>query len=97
MTGSTLSTAPLDPRRRKLLFRAWHRGIKEMDLIFGRFADTHLPDMPESDLDEFEMMLETSDRDLIKWFTGEEDVPDVADTPLFRRIFAHSQDAQLHH
>jgi antitoxin CptB len=96
MTGSILSTATLDPRRRKLLFRSWHRGIKEMDLIFGRFADAHLAKMEDSDLDEFEMMLETSDRDLLKWFTGEEEVPPVADTPLFRRITAHALDAQLH-
>jgi antitoxin CptB len=96
MSSSILSTATLDPRRRKLLFRAWHRGIKEMDLIFGRFADVHLSDMHDSDLDEFEMMLETSDRDLVKWFTGEESVPDVADTPLFRRIAAYALDGQLH-
>lgn len=86
MSGSTLSTANLDPRRRKLLFRAWHRGIKEMDLIFGMYADEHLARMKEYDLDEFEMMLETNDRDLLKWFTGEEEVPEVADTPLFRAI-----------
>ncbi|MGL4489367.1 MAG: succinate dehydrogenase assembly factor 2 [Rhizobiaceae bacterium] len=96
MSDSILSTADLDPRRRKLLFRAWHRGIKEMDLIFGRFADAHLAAMPETDLDEFEMMLETSDRDLIKWFIGEEEVPSVADTPLFRRIAAHALDTQSH-
>jgi antitoxin CptB len=95
MTGSRISTATLDPRRRKLLFRAWHRGIKEMDLIFGQFADAHLAKMHDSDLDEFEMMLETSDRDLLKWFTGEEPVPDVADTPLFRQIAAHAIHAQL--
>ena len=67
-----------------------------MDLIFGRFADAHLAKMDENDLDEFEMMLETSDLDLLKWFTGEEDVPTVADTLLFRRITAHALDAQLH-
>jgi antitoxin CptB len=96
MSGTILSTAKLDPRRRKLLFRAWHRGIKEMDLIFGLFADAHLALMDDGDLDEFEMMLETSDRDLLKWFTGEESVPDVADTPLFRRIAEHSVDTQMH-
>lgn len=91
MSGSTLSSATLDPRRRKLAFRAWHRGIKEMDLIFGGYADLHIAKMSESDLDEFELMLETNDRDLLKWFTGEEPVPDVADTPLFRAIFAFAQ------
>ena len=91
MSGSTLSSATLDPRRRKLAFRAWHRGIKEMDLIFGLFADKHIAKMAEGDLDQFELMLETSDRDLLKWFTGEEPVPDDADTPLFRHIFAFAQ------
>src|SRR5690606_39649277 len=39
MTGTTRTSAELDPRRRRILFRAWHRGIREMDLIFGQFAD----------------------------------------------------------
>jgi antitoxin CptB len=95
MTGTTISSGTLDPRRAKLLFRAWHRGIKEMDLIFGRFADAHLAKMHDSDLDEFEMMLETSDRDLLKWFTGEEPVPDAADTPLFRQIAEHANIVRL--
>ena len=38
MTGSRRSSADLDPRRRKILFRAWHRGIREMDLLMGQFA-----------------------------------------------------------
>lgn len=88
MSGSTISSANLDPRRRKLLFRAWHRGIKEMDLILGGYADANIGAMEDHDLDEFEMMLETNDRDLLKWFTNEVEVPDVADTPLFRDIFA---------
>jgi antitoxin CptB len=90
MSGSTISSEILDPRRRKLLFRAWHRGIKEMDLILGGYADAFIAGMPDGDLDEFEMMLETNDRDLLKWFTNEEAVPDVADTPLFQRIAAHA-------
>ena len=90
MSGSTISSEKLDPRRRKLLFRAWHRGIKEMDLILGGYADAHIARMPDGDLDEFEMMLETNDRDLLKWFTNEEPVPDVADTPLFQRIAEHA-------
>lgn len=94
MTGTTISSGTLDPRRAKLLFRSWHRGIKEMDIIFGSFADAHLATMHDSDLDEFEMMLETSDRDLLKWFTGEEAVPDVADTPLFQRIVFHTSNMQ---
>ena len=39
MTGTTRSSAGLDERRRRLLYRSWHRGTREMDLIMGRFAD----------------------------------------------------------
>ena len=42
MTGTTRSSEGLDARRRKLLFRAWHRGMREVDLIMGRFAGDKL-------------------------------------------------------
>ena len=90
MTGSTISSNQLDPRRAKLLFRSWHRGIREMDLILGGFADAEIALLDAHDLDEYEVMLETDDRDLLQWITGELDVPSAADTPLFRRIMVHA-------
>jgi antitoxin CptB len=42
MTGSTRSSDGLDDRRKRLLFRCWHRGTREMDLILGRFADAEI-------------------------------------------------------
>ena len=42
MSGLQRSTVDLDPRRKKILFRAWHRGMREMDLIMGRFAEERL-------------------------------------------------------
>ncbi len=47
MTGTTRTSEGLDARRRKLLFRSWHRGTREMDLIMGRFADVHIGDFTE--------------------------------------------------
>ena len=32
----------LEKRRKRLRFRAWHRGTREMDLLVGSFADAHL-------------------------------------------------------
>ncbi len=86
MTGSVLSSADLEPLRKKLLFRAWHRGIREMDLILGRFADTHIAGMEENELEEFAFLLEVFDRDLIQWFTGETETPKEWNTVLFRKI-----------
>ncbi|MGO4287088.1 succinate dehydrogenase assembly factor 2 [Bosea sp. TAB14] len=81
MSGSTRSSADLDPRRRKILFRAWHRGMRETDLIMGRFADEAIAGFSEAELDEFERLIEVLDRDLLGWITGEIAVPENYDSP----------------
>jgi len=86
MTGTKRTTAELDPRRRRTLFRAWHRGIREMDLIFGQFADNELAGLNETDLEEFEGILSEDDNDLFKWICGEQELPARLKTPLFARI-----------
>ncbi|KUL96340.1 hypothetical protein DK26_05720 [Bosea sp. WAO] len=86
MSGSTRSSADLDPRRRKILFRAWHRGMRETDLIMGRFADAEIGGLSEAELDEFERLIEVLDRDLLSWITGEAEVPENYDSALFRRL-----------
>jgi len=88
MTGSNQTTAALDAHRRRVLFRAWHRGIREMDLILGQFADTELGQLSEAELDEFERILGEDDNDLFKWICGEYVLPEHLKTPLFARISA---------
>lgn len=97
MSGSTRSSADLDPRRRKILFRAWHRGMREMDLIMGRFADAEIGGLSEAELDEFERLIEVLDRDLLSWVTGEAQVPENYDSDVFRRLKAfHRHDKPIH-
>jgi antitoxin CptB len=88
MSGNSLSSAGLDERRRRVLFRAWRRGMREMDLIMGNFADAHLPAMSGAELDEFERLLDAPDPELLAWITGEAPVPAAFDTPLFARLSA---------
>jgi len=85
MTGSTRSSEGLDVRRRQVLFRSWHRGMREMDLIMGRFVDIAIADFTDSELAEFEQLIDVPDRELLAWITGEADVPAAHDTPLFHR------------
>src|SRR5262245_9557261 len=92
MTGVTLSSADLDPRRRRILFRCWHRGIREMDLVFGQFADNELPALSEEELDEFERIMAEEDNDLNRWILGTLPVPEHLKTPLFSRIAAYKPD-----
>ena len=86
MTGTTRSSEGLDTRRRKLLFRSWHRGMREMDLIMGGFADARIGALNEGELTQFERLIEVPDRDLLAWITGEEAVPPDFDSALFRDL-----------
>lgn len=75
-----------DPRRRRLSFRASHRGMKEMDLILGRFADAHLAGFDAAEIEAFETIVALPDVDLYQWLTGRAAVPATYDTPMLRRI-----------
>ena len=66
----------IDELRRKLLYRSWHRGTREMDLILGRFAEQHLPLTDEAGLRQYEAMLQENDPDLYDWITGQAAAPD---------------------
>jgi antitoxin CptB len=91
MTGSDLSSAGLDARRRRILFRAWRRGMREMDLLMGSFADAELPAMNDADLGEFEGLLDAPDPQVLAWLTGEEPTPAEVQTRLFARLrLAHA-------
>jgi antitoxin CptB len=57
-------------RCKRLLFRCWHRGTQEIDLIFGTFAETTLADFSTEQLDRFETLLDCDDTDLFDWVTG---------------------------
>ena len=65
------SSEGLDERRKKLLFRAWRRGVRETDLIVGRFADAHIGTLDEPSLDDFERLIEVPNSDLYAWVSGE--------------------------
>jgi antitoxin CptB len=85
-TGTRISSEGLDPRRRRLLFRAWHRGIREMDLVLGPFADARLAALNDAELDELESWLDIPDQQMFAWINGSEPAPVALDTPLFRTL-----------
>jgi antitoxin CptB len=63
-------TEPLDIRRKRLLFRSWHRGTKEADLLLGSFAERHLPGFTPEQVDRYEALLGADDADLLAWIAG---------------------------
>ena len=65
-----------ETRLKRLRLRSWRRGIKEMDLILGGFADNGLADLDAPALDAYEALLEENDWDLYYWVTGARETPD---------------------
>lgn len=88
MPGENPPAAGSDSRRRKLRFRSWHRGMREMDLILGPFADAALPGLTEAEIDQYEGLLDISDTELLPVLTGRSAVPEALRTPLLERILA---------
>ena len=86
MTGSTRSSDGLDDRRKRLLFRCWHRGTREMDLILGRFADAEIADLKEDELAKLERLIEVPDPDLYAALTGDKPLAPEYANSLFDRI-----------
>jgi antitoxin CptB len=88
MTGSTRSSGGLDDRRKRLLFRCWHRGTREMDLILGRFADITIAELSDDELAQLERLIEVPDPDLYAALTGGKPLTDEDQGALFDRIKA---------
>lgn len=81
----TAGAEPAEVRLKRLTMRSWRRGIKEMDLILGRFADTHLAELSDDDLDLYDQLLSENDQDLYRWVSGQ-DSPPLALAPMIARI-----------
>jgi len=78
-----------ETRIKRLKYRANHRGIKEMDIVIGRFANDMLDKLSDDDLDLFEALMAEHDRDLIIWFTGEAEFPIDETRPMFDMVRDH--------
>lgn len=76
----------LDPRRRRLLFRACHRGTKEADLMIGGFVSRNLSAFSDTELGEIEAVLDLPDVDLSDWLSGRREPPPGVRTPMLERM-----------
>ena len=87
-------SADLETIRKRLLWRATHRGIKEMDILVGGYAQWHLENMSEADLAKFEILLEIPDQDLLSWATHQEDVPGKFACSMLTAILTHKPETR---
>jgi antitoxin CptB len=79
-------------RKRRLSFRCWHRGTKELDLLMGPFADRYLAGMAPAQLDQLEHLMSTPDLDLYNWIAKREPVPDKEQCEVLELIINFHHD-----
>lgn len=65
-----------DARLKRLKFRAWHRGVREADMLVGGFFDAHHTGWSDAELERFEALLEEQDVDILAWAMGTAVVPE---------------------
>ena len=94
MTGTKHTGEGLDARRRKLLFRSWHRGMREMDLILGTYADASISSLTTAEIEQYEALLEVADTELLPVLTGERPVSMNQNTEIINKIIASRQSIQ---
>ena len=82
-------------RRRRLLFRATHRGTHETDLLIGGFVAARLESFSDSEMDVLETLMELPDVELADWLTGRLPIPDAHDVPMLRAMRDAAQDRAI--
>jgi len=70
-----MTVKDIETERKRLIFRSWHRGTREMDLLMGSFADRHVSAFDSAALSQYEEILSYSDPDLYNWISGKESPP----------------------
>ncbi len=80
-------------RRKRLLYRSWHRGTREGDLIPGRFAAAYLARFDDAQLDRYETLIDCADADLVGWVAGRAAPPVVLDHDVTRLLLAFANSA----
>lgn len=77
-------------KRKRLIYRSWHRGTREMDLLMGSFADRYVPEFSPAELSQYEDILGYSDPDLYNWISGREECPSGLAGPVMKKLLGHS-------
>lgn len=75
--------------RKRLRYRSWHRGTKELDLLLGSFADRHLDAFDQAQLARFEALLESPEPTILAWLVDRVPPPANFDSDVMRLLLDH--------
>ena len=81
-------TEDIELRRKRLRFRSTHRGTKELDLVFGAFAERHLDAMSAGQIARYEAILDADEYDIYRWLTAQAAIPSEHDNDVMAQILS---------
>ena len=76
----------IEIHRKKLLFRAGHRGTKEMDMLLGNFTDKYIKLFDEVELGMLSDLLDCEDDLIYKCLLDKESLPSLIDNRVFHLL-----------
>lgn len=79
----------LEVRRKRLLYRAEHRGTQEMDILIGGYVADHLETLDIETIERLEALLGHEETDLQAWLLEQRPTPGDVDSELIARIRNH--------
>lgn len=80
----------IENKRKQLIFRSWHRGTREMDLIMGSFADENISNFTEEEIKLYDDVLQIPDPDLYDWVSGRKEPPADAMNTVLEKFIKHN-------
>tara|TARA_B100001142_G_C13777917_1_gene439879 strand:- start:228 stop:479 length:252 start_codon:yes stop_codon:yes gene_type:complete len=81
----------METLRKRIFYKATHRGMRETDKIFGEFLIKNLNSLDKNLLGDLDKLLDLADVDLLNWILGREEVPKEFDNEIFRLLVSFKE------
>ncbi len=81
----------LETYKKKIIFKASHRGSKEMDILLGNFIKKYIELFNENELGLFNDILECDDDDIYQWIIGKKEIPSQYSNRVFSLLINNTK------
>lgn len=93
--GGAVIEGGLTKRQKRIIYRSGQRGWLELDILMGRWAASHVPNITdEAELTAIERLLDAETPHLLQWVLGHSEPPSDMDTPTFKGIRRYVAEGQ---
>ena len=81
----------LETYKKKIIYKASHRGSKEMDILLGNFINKYVELFNKNELQQFDLILDSDDDDIYQWILGKSDIPNEYQNRVFSLLLNNTQ------